>query len=192
MISLIICQLILCYIVADFITGVVHHFEDTWGLPSWPLIGRTVIVDNINHHKMPLQIGDGSTFWGRTGYSFMLAGVVFLIMWPLGLLYWQVIVTGIIACFGNEVHCYAHRKASDVTDSKIIQFTVKLLHEMAIIQLPQHHAKHHRGAHDTCFCTISNLVNPVLERIRFWKSLEWVVSKLGISVKRGDESRDGF
>lgn len=35
---------------ADFVTGVFHWWEDRYGNPAWPVIGKLVVEPNILHH----------------------------------------------------------------------------------------------------------------------------------------------
>ncbi len=40
---------------ADFITGLVHWWEDAYGNPNWKIFGKTVIQPNLRHHKQPRE-----------------------------------------------------------------------------------------------------------------------------------------
>ena len=42
-----------CVLIADFITGFFHWFEDTYITLDWPTLGETVGEDNITHHVKP-------------------------------------------------------------------------------------------------------------------------------------------
>ena len=37
----------------DFASGVLHWLEDSYGEPSWPFLGKRVVVPNIRHHFKP-------------------------------------------------------------------------------------------------------------------------------------------
>jgi ubiquitin-conjugating enzyme E2 variant len=52
-----------------------------------------------------------------------------------------------------------------------------------ILQTPRHHAQHHRGAKNTHYCVITNVLNPALDRIGFWRGLEWCIERTA-GVKR--------
>lgn len=38
------------FLLADFVTGVFHWWEDRYGNPAWPVIGKLVVEPNILHH----------------------------------------------------------------------------------------------------------------------------------------------
>ena len=40
------------------------------------------------------------------------------------------------------------------------------------------HARHHSGAKDSHYCSITNFLNPLLEELEFWKGLERINEKL--------------
>jgi len=172
-----------CILVADFITGLVHWIEDTYGVPSWPLIGKSVIQPNIEHHKRPGLIGSMGSFFGRNYQPALLAIAVSLGFYLTGTLNWHVAVIALAASFGNEIHTWAHRK----DPGKIVRF----LHSTALVMTPQQHARHHRPPYTTYFCTITNLLNPILELIWFWKSAEWVLSTVfGVTANRMTKERE--
>jgi ubiquitin-conjugating enzyme E2 variant len=43
------------------------------------------------------------------------------------------------------------------------------------LQSPRHHGRHHSGAKDSYYCVVTNVLNPVLEKVNFWRRLETVV-----------------
>lgn len=175
-VSLIVLQLVACLLVADFITGVVHWWEDCYGLPSWPLIGKEVIEPNIEHHRNPGLMGTVGGIIDRNYQSFVLFSIVAFAAILLGVFCWQLVVVGIFASFGNEVHLWSHRGGN----GPIVRF----LQDACIVQTPAQHARHHKPPFDKYYCTITNVTNAVLERIAFWRALEWLISKAGVHPKR--------
>ena len=44
--------------------------------------------------------------------------------------------------------------------------------------------KHHVGAKDTHYCVVTNVLNPVLDVVRFWHWLEWAIERLlGVATR---------
>jgi len=168
-----------CVLVADFLTGVVHWFEDTYGLPSWPLLGKAVIEPNIHHHLQPQDLAN-STFWQRNYQALVpLVVVLGLLWWFVGSGAWPIMLTLVLAAVGNEVHVWNHRKPSGNP------WFVRFLQASCVIQTPRQHAQHHRAPYDRYFCTLTNLTNEVLELVRFWSGLEWLIWRVsGVRPKR--------
>jgi hypothetical protein len=170
----------LCFLAADFISGFGHWLEDTYSLPTWPYLGPAIAVPNIRHHKYPRQMG--IDFWHRNGLQIVVALHAVAVLAITNYLTWPVGLTLAIAACSNEFHAIAH----GVTGNRLTDF----LQEMGFIQSEEHHKYHHVKPFKTRFCVITNYLNPILDRIRFWSVLEWMVSLLGIPPKRCTEARE--
>lgn len=178
-------QIALCIIAADFLTGLGHWFEDTYGLPTWPILGKEVIEPNIQHHEHPGWIGTMSTLVSRN-YQTVVPAIIFAVavVWYFGGCGLYAGVVAMLAALGNEVHTWCHRG----NNNRVIQF----LQNIGLVQSPRQHAKHHRAPFDRYFCTLTNFTNEVLEAINFWRGLEWVIAKtLGVYPKRMSPERRG-
>jgi len=178
-------EVVACLLVADFITGVVHWIEDTYGVPSWPIIGKLVIEPNIEHHQQPGLLGSMSSLALRNYQSIIPASfaAIAALLW-FGLSAWPFVLIAAISATGNEVHTWSHRKRN----SRWVTF----LQEAGLVQSPRAHAKHHRPPFDTHFCTLTNFTNEVLELVRFWRIAEFFVwLLLGALPKRMSEERQG-
>ena len=178
---------VLCILVADFLVGFVHWAEDTYGTPNWirPL-DTQIVLPNIDHHRKPSAIGSASNWFTRNYVpviAFLLLFVAITILFGFSLrLFW----VGLFASLGNEVHTWNHRKAKDNPG------WVRFLQDTGLVQTRQQHNRHHVPPYDCYYCTLTNVVNAFLEPLRFWRGLEWCLSCLGISVKRGSTERGGF
>lgn len=180
-------QLVLCLLAADFLTGVVHWWEDTYGLPTWPLVGPVVIVPNIEHHRYPTRMSSMATLLklvDRNWQATLLAAAVLAVLSLAGCWSWQLGLIAALASCGNEVHRCTHVKCGPVA---------RFLQETGCIQSPQQHARHHRGSFDRYYCTLTDFVNPTLERVEFWRRAERLIATLsGITPKRCTPAREGF
>lgn len=170
-----------CLMIADFITGLIHWIEDAYGLPSWPVLGKLVIEPNIEHHLEPAKLAD-SPVWLRNYQGAVPAAVAAAI--AIAVDYWPLALVCLFAAFGNEVHAWAHA-------GKKRPWWVRLLHDAAIVQTPEHHARHHRRPYACRFCTLTNLLNPVLDLVRFWAAMEWLLMCVGIKTQRLSAERLG-
>lgn len=176
---------ILCVLIADFITGLVHWFEDTYITPSWPILGKYVGEPNILHHQKPGFIGTMTTLLSRNYQTVVPAIIVIAISTMTFGFWWPLVFTLALASFGNEVHAWNHRKKNN--------WIVSLLQDMCIIQTKNQHRIHHIPPYDTAYCTITNLLNPILDRLNFWRILEYIILKtLRVKVKRCSPERSGF
>ncbi len=176
-------QIIACILIADFLTGVVHWFEDTYGLPSWPWLGASVIEPNIRHHEHPVEFTMRSVIY-RNYQVFLSALGAIAIAWLTGWLGWQIALTIALASLGNEVHAWSHKRPR--------WWIVRLLQDMKLLISPEQHAKHHRRPYDTNFCTLTNVLNPLLDGLRVWRGLEALLSLVGWRVRRMSAERRGF
>lgn len=175
-------QILICVLVADLLTGLAHWWEDTYGLPSWPLLGPLVIEPNIEHHERPARF-TMSTVLCRNYQQVALAATVCMVAWLCDALAWQLVLVALLAAIGNEVHSWAHRRPR----SRV----ARLLIETRLVQSARQHAEHHRPPFDRAFCTLTNVVNPIADAVGLWRGLEWLVSGVGIHPKRCTRARRG-
>lgn len=179
-------QIVFLWLLADFITGAIHWWEDTYGNPTWPIIGKYVIMPNIEHHIKPRGLLQG-TYFDRVNTSFATAVIVIMILWLCGWHSWRMIVCLMFCVQGNEIHAMGHR--SDKENGKIVLF----LQKIGLIQRRKTHGWHHKAPYETNFCVMTEFVNPVLNKINFWMRLEWVILKVfRIKVLRGNTIRKGI
>lgn len=179
-------QLFLLWLAADFFTGIIHWWEDTYGNPKWPIIGKFVIKPNILHHNKPAEFLNGS-YWDRTNTSFIGAGIVGILLWLVaGIHAWQMIVFLFFCAQGNQIHAFSHRP--DKVNGKIILF----LQKIGIFQSRKMHRWHHKAPYETNFCPMSAYVNPILNKIKFWRTMEKLILDLfKVDVLRNSPTRGG-
>lgn len=176
-------QIVLCIIIADIITGLIHWWEDTYAVPSWPILGKLVAEPNIKHHLDPGFIGKTDSYWKHCKLSLYIGAIVLVIIHLIYGLNWQIVLTTFLACSGNWIHSINHGACRG---NKILAF----LRKYSIIQKAKHHAKHHVPPFDRDYCVLTNFVNPILEYFNVWKCLEFILSKFGITVKRMTKERN--
>ena len=179
-------QIFLLWIAADFITGVIHWWEDTYGNPNWPIIGKYVVEPNLIHHKQPTKLLEGS-YWNRIDTSFFAVAAIGAIFWLFGLHSWQIAVCLLFCMQGNEIHAMTHRP--DRLNGKVVLF----LQKTGIFQSKKMHRWHHKAPYETNFCIMSDFVNPILNVVGFWRKLEYLILKVfKINVLRASSVRKGF
>ncbi len=169
---------------AEFAAGIVHWFEDAYVREDTPLIGKHVGRPNTVHHHYPRYM-TRNNWWQSSWDLCLLSALAVLIAWACGVLTWQVWLFAILAANANEFHKWAHRTKKE--NGPVVTFLQKL----GVVQSTQHHAKHHTDPKNSHYCTMTNYLNPVLDGIRFWDSMEWVLAKTVGLKRRPDTSVRG-
>lgn len=172
--------IIICWFLADWLTGIIHWWEDRYLTLNSKGFLKSLAQDNINHHNDPELMGK-STWWENMNtsapYAWVLVAVVYFLGAPM--IVW---LTFFFASFGNLVHRFAH-----VPKNKIPK-PVRYLQKWGIFISTKHHNQHHRyrgkviDKEDTFekYCPMTNLMNPILDYFKFFPRLEYLLSKLGI------------
>ena len=165
-------ELVACILLVDFLTGFFHWLEDSYFDESTPIIGKLVIGPNLEHHVRPMAFTE-STYWERNAITIYLAlafaGVSYLcgvltLPWGLAIL---------LGSQGNQIHYWTHIKARHVPS------IIWWLQRFRILQTQAHHVGGHHGQpFDDHYCIITNIVNPVLDTVRFWRGVEWIIYQL--------------
>jgi hypothetical protein len=177
-------QIVLIAAVADFIAGLVHWVEDAYFTEHTPVIGPLFIRPNIVHHHHPRFFTQLS--WWDSSKDLLLASVLLLfVAWPLGLFSWQLCLFAIISTNANQVHKWSHRTRAE--NGRLIS----QLQDWHILQTPRHHGLHHTDPKNTYYCPVTNLVNPILERVDFWTRLEALIERVTGIAHRHDTAVRG-
>ncbi|HXC36177.1 MAG TPA: fatty acid desaturase CarF family protein [Candidatus Acidoferrales bacterium] len=181
---LILVMLAATVLAADFVGGVVHWFEDAYVREDTPLIGRIVARPNIVHHHYPRYITRHS--WWQTSWDLAMLSAIFVITaWFAGLLTWEVWLFAILSANANEFHKWAHRTRNE--NGWLISF----LQDIRLLQTARHHARHHTDPKNSHYCTMTNVLNPVLDRLGFWSGMEWALARMAGIERREDTSVRG-
>ena len=86
----------------------------------------------------------------------------------------------------NEFHKWEHRTRKE--NGHVISF----LQDIHLLQTSKHHALHHTDPKNSHYCTITNVLNPVLDRIHFWDGLERILAKTIGLHRQPDTSVRGY
>jgi ubiquitin-conjugating enzyme E2 variant len=167
--------LILSWLLADLISGLVHWFEDKY-LDESTSVGR----DNVLHHTDPEAMTRISWFKNIDG-SLVFAIPITCALVVAGAPVW--LSTAIMmASTANLVHRWAHERRDRVPTP------VRWCQSVGLMVSPRRHNKHHRdvngliskaAAKDT-YCAMTDWLNPVLNYIGLWEKMEWVLGIYGL------------
>jgi len=177
-------QIVLVVVLADFVAGVVHWAEDAYVREDTPIIGSFIGRANVIHHHLPRYM-TRNNWWQSSWDLLAFSAAVVLVAWRLNLLTWHVWLFAAISANANEVHKWSHRTRRE--NGRIITF----LQNIRVLQTPHHHAVHHTNTKNVCYCPITNLVNPILDRLGFWDGLERLLAKAIGLQRRPDTSLPG-
>ena len=163
------------YIAADFASGFVHWLGDTFGEPHWPVLGSSFIRPFREHHTDPtgicrhdfIEINGNSCIW----MLFYIVPVYFLLpstgAWAFFCLSFSLFFTwGIF--FTNQFHKWAHLHHPPTW--------IATLQRFSLILSPRNHNVHHSAPYKTYYCITNGWMNPVLDKLNFWRLAESVVS----------------
>ena len=157
-------------LLSDFLSGFLHFFFDTFGTVDMPIFGNLVIRDFRIHHHEPRKML-AHNFIEASG-SINAASVPVFATW----LYffaesnpWLTVLmfgAGIVSTFTNEFHKLAH----DPDPPKWAVWCQK----MWLILPPEHHGIHHTYPHKHAYCITFGWMNPILDKMRFFHTIEWL------------------
>jgi len=169
---------------ADFVAGIIHWAEDAYIREDTPLVGCWIGRTNTLHHHLPRKMTQNTWWqsnWDLVAAMTALVGIAAL----LGCLTWHVWLFAVVAANANEVHKWSHRTRRE--NGRLISW----LQDLHLLQTPHHHAIHHTNPKDVRYCPITNVVNPVLDALRFWSGLEWLLEHAFGICRKPDTSVPG-
>lgn len=173
-----------CLLVADFITGLLHWAEDTWLAPGKSsILDRWIVTDNIEHHRSPGKIRAGH-YWQTNRVCIVLALAAAGICAAFGVRTWEVYFMLFLLSQSNQIHLWAHTSQPPRV--------IAVLQRFRVLQSARHHAKHHKSPYAVRFCTMTEVLNPVLDAARFWRGLEALAVACGAKVQRASTARSGY
>ncbi len=160
---------------ADFVSGLVHWVGDTWGDERTPWLGARFIKPFRFHHAHPLDMLKSNFF--TTNGDTALASLPFLLVafavpqasFPEALLALFLASVGAWGMWTSQFHQWAHQKSPSPP--------VAWLQRRGLILSPQHHQKHHKVPFVANYCIPTGWCDPVLQHLRFFQALEWLVSR---------------
>ena len=173
---------------SDFTSGFVHWMFDTWGAVDTPVFGR-LAIRTFRHHHVDQRAITRHDFVETNGHNFGLCfGValggalwvnpetaslfdVFIGMWALSLVFFT--------CVTSQIHKWAHMETPPRA--------VVLLQRARLILAPEHHSIHHAAPYARNYCITVGWMNGPLRAVRFFETLERVISAVTGVVPRKDD-----
>jgi ubiquitin-conjugating enzyme E2 variant len=179
------CAFMVGFLGADFVSGFIHWAADTWGTPEWPLIGRALIRPFREHHVDQKEI-TRHDFVETNGNNcfisiFPTCCAALLPLSNAGLFFIAAMTFALcLAVFGtNQFHKWAHMDSPPPA--------VRWLQRANLVLPPEHHAVHHSAPYAKYYCITVGWLNEALFRLRFFQTLEKLVSATTGLIPREDD-----
>ena len=163
-------------LLADFTSGLVHWFEDAYVRADTPVLGKWLGEANILHHTQPRAICRKS-WWGNVWDLYLVGALVLLAAWWGDWLSGPVLLYVLLSSNANLIHRFSHQNAAE--NGRL----VTTLQDWRILQTRRHHAQHHQGERNSHYCAVTNVLNPVLDGVGVWKTLERGLARAGLHRK---------
>lgn len=170
---MIVVEIFAAWMLADFLTGLVHWAEDVFlnEETKFEFLNQ-IKEDNDFHHIKPTAMLFHS-YWGNinTSAPFTIPLSISLYFSGAPLVLWLAVF---FATFANITHRWAH------TPRRQIPKIVVKIQKTGLFISPRHHNEHHfkpgglvakRDANKH-FCPMTNYLNPILDRIGFFRRLK--------------------
>jgi ubiquitin-conjugating enzyme E2 variant len=184
---LVLTAVLLGYLAADLVSGLVHWAADTWGSPDLPVIGPALIGPFREHHRDQLAI-TRHDFVETNGNNCLISlpvlgialwlapgphggGSLFLSSFLLALVFWVLLT--------NQFHKWAHLPRPP----PLLAF----LQRWHLILPPAHHQLHHTRPFTSHYCITTGWLNWPLNWMRFFPVLEWCITACTGALPRRDD-----
>jgi ubiquitin-conjugating enzyme E2 variant len=174
---------------ADFMSGVMHWFFDTFLEESTPILGRQFVAPFREHHRDPLAMTRHG-FLELNGNNCLGSLPINLSVWwfapvepesVVGVAGYLFLVTFSFALTAtNQLHSWAHEPARPAL--------ARWLQRLGLAISPARHARHHAPPHDVSYCVTNGWVNSLTDRIQFFVYAERLLIRLGVPRRPVDSA----
>ena len=162
------------FVAADFASGLIHWGFDRYGSRDTPVVGANFIVPFREHHVDPKGITrhDFVETNGNNCIATLLVLLPVLAVEPTaGVLNAVVVTTVASMCFfvmgTNQFHKWAHEDEPPA-------LVVALMKAHLILET-KHHDVHHTPPFDQYYCITTGWLNPLLDKVQFFKRTEALI-----------------
>jgi hypothetical protein len=171
------------YLVADFISGFVHWAGDTVGDEHTPVFGPNFVRPFRYHHVDQKDITRHDFVETNGNNCIVVAPVLLLLVLAMpratGAYFYGAVVVTFTSWFvfcTNQFHKWAHHDNP--------ARWVRALQRMGLILSPEHHAIHHASPQNKSYCITVGWMNPLLDRVGFFRLCEGIVSRVSPGALR--------
>lgn len=169
---------LLAWLLADFMSGIIHWAEDKMlNTPQRFKFLEAVRKDNDLHHLHPTAMTRWS-LWENINTTAVITIPLTLLLLLIGapMILWLGVF---FATFANIVHRFAHLPRHKVG------WVFRYLQYVGLFLSLDHHARHHwdesglipKKETTQRYCPMTNWLNPILDRLQFFRFLEYLFVK---------------
>jgi hypothetical protein len=174
----------------DFISGIVHWAADTYGSEDMRVIGPSLVKPFRLHHIYPRDICTHGLV-ETTGNVCILAvpalSGFLCLMWfkpdsvvlAFSAVSFALMAAATVAT--NQFHKWAHQESPSAF--------ARWLQRKRLVLEPQHHKRHHTQPFDVNYCITNGWLNPLLNKLKFFRRLEAVIGFFGIETARTKDAK---
>jgi len=174
----------------DFISGIVHWAADTYGSEDMKVIGPSLVKPFRLHHIYPRDICTHGLV-ETTGNVCILAvpalSVFLCLMWlkpdsvflAFSAVSFALMAAATVAT--NQFHKWAHQESPSAF--------ARWLQRKRLVLEPQHHKRHHTQPFDINYCITNGWLNPLLNKLKFFRRLEAAIGLFGIETARAKDQK---
>jgi len=180
--------LLIGILAADFVSGFAHWAFDSWGSLDTPVVGKLAIRTFREHHVDQKSI-TRHDFIETNGHNLGLSAVVSstaLVVLrgdhPTFNATFAGMCLAAMAVFvgmTSQIHKWSHQDRPSAP--------IRLLQRAHLILTPEHHAIHHAPPYDKNYCITMGWMNGPLRAIRFFSTLERVITAVTGAIPRVDD-----
>jgi hypothetical protein len=174
----------------DFVSGLVHWAADTYGSEDTPLIGPSLVKPFRLHHLYPRDICTHGLV-ETTGNVCILAvpvlSICLYLMWWIpesALLAFSVFsfaLTAAATVATNQFHKWAHQESPSSF--------ARWLQRKRLVLEPEHHKLHHTQPFNMNYCITNGWLNPLLNKVKFFRRLEATLGFFGIKTAKNKKAK---
>ena len=178
----------LSLVLGDLVSGLVHWTADTYFSEETPIIGPSLVKPFRLHHLYPRDIctHDLVTTVGNVciiAVPVLAVCISLLWLWEasswLAFLILCIALMSLATVLTNQFHKWAHQEAP----SRFVRF----LQRTRVVLRPSHHQVHHTKPFNMHYCITNGWLNPLLNKLRFFRGLEAGLRLVGIEVATAAE-----
>ena len=174
----------------DLVSGIVHWAADTYGSEDMPVIGPSLVKPFRLHHVYPRDIcthGLVETIGNVCILAVPVLALCLYLLWLIpesGLLAFSVVSFTMVTAATvatNQFHKWAHQEHASSF--------ARWLQRKRLVLEPEHHKRHHTQPFNVNYCITNGWLNPLLNKLQFFRRLEATLGFFGIQKAKAKDTR---